>query len=399
MRHTCSFQISSLPNISSFHRKLPSSDCSTNNKKKKPGYSIDYTVTAKLGKKFKASSSFDVDAVPIPSKIINRWYRPREFPVKKDANLFGGVSVDGRVVMGAMLNSCVVGRGENIELFLACRNDSTTPIRCVRIEIIEYRQCSFGQDPRKQGKYDVLKAVQSLSLPSSCNAQDKESVGKNSKDVLCKQVYKELKRRRDPILVTIPKDSRDTYKGSLIHIWHCVKITYELKCRQRSNDVVAFMPIKIGRVPDAFHVPMPAPSVFDIESVGDNSSVNSYRTINSAALTTCSIPLSTVAPLRWDDSSDVSSSKSNSPETNYKLPIPLTKQVSMGSVSTRSFSPSVNSTIFEESEFVAHDEGPMSIACLRNLASPSSIGNRSRSSFRRNKPPPRYVSSSVPVEV
>jgi len=263
----------SLPFSLKLPRTLPASD-SLKASKGRGGFKIEYKLIVSMGSQYKREMVVDVLSAPLRSIQTPRWVMPTEYPMK---SLGGGKASNGKIVMGAMIKNHAVGRGDNVELFLACRNNSAIDIGCVEVQIVEYMRWSMGKGKGTNDTYSVLKSVKSLSLPSNCKAQSRKKAGQQRRQVLQKQVCEELRRRCDPVLITIPNTARNTYQGKLVHVWHCVKISYMTKSMNNRN-IIATVPIQVGRMPESIESPSVAPSHFDLVSVPMSSASSRQAT-------------------------------------------------------------------------------------------------------------------------
>ena len=222
-------------------KSLPSSDSHPTLTRKKVGYSIQYRMTAKMGKLYR-ELYFDVNSAPLRPERIPCLIRPTQHRIQSM-----GMKEEGQVVLGAMVRNSIVGRGRNIELILACRNDSAVNIRCVEIQIIEYLRWTLGPKPETTDVSKALKTIKSVELPSSCRARFRSEVGKRPSSALYREIHEELRSRREPILIRVPDTARDTYRGQLVNVWHCLKISF--LTRSLSTNATAVVPIQIGSPP------------------------------------------------------------------------------------------------------------------------------------------------------
>ena len=196
-------------------------------------------MTAKMGKLYK-ELYFPVKASPI-TEITPCLIRPTVHQIHSM-----GFSTEGRVVLGAMVKNSSVGRGENIELSIACRNDSACNIKYVEIEIVEYLSWNLGKTDR-QDSSQTLKSIKSVALPSTTKAISRKEIGRRSIGTLFKEIHSELRAQQQPVLVSVPVTARDSYQGRLVNVWHCVKVTFAT--RSVSNNAVAIIPIRVGTAP------------------------------------------------------------------------------------------------------------------------------------------------------
>jgi len=224
-------------------RSLPASDRHPNDKSK-VGYHIQYRMTAKIGKEGKIHKEvyFPVKSAPLPPERTPCLIRPTTHRINSI-----GVKDEGRVVLGAMVNNSSVGRDENIELFLACRNDSSVNIRTVQIDIVEFLRWQLSPSETKDSS-KILHTIKSVALPSTTKARPRGQKGQRRTADMYREIHSELRSRQDPILISVPMTAKDTYRGKLVHVWHCIKVTFVT--RSVSNNATAIVPIKIGHAPD-----------------------------------------------------------------------------------------------------------------------------------------------------
>lgn len=342
--------------------KLPSSQRSPGSPFKE-GYEISYRLVVKMGRSYTKELPFIVRSAPMDELQAPRWILPKEFPMKDN----------GKIVIGAMIQNPLVGRGDNVRIFIACRNDSMTSVKYVEIEIVQFIRYTLGLKQDTKDKYKILKSIKSLSLPPSCKAQScGPPVGQQSQGALHKFVMKELQRHRDPIEITIPTIAQESFDGTLIKIWHCIKVRFVTGTVRKDDNLIATIPIQIGRTPVRYSTPMSVttPIRCDVATTTTSSLMSSQQRTTS---------ISNDSVIGSDGSGDINQPHNNDNNNNNKKrdslrlyhprrkPLPLHRNDS--SISDEGISP-------KRSESPFGDDVSSMTRSVRSLSSPTS---RSRS--------------------
>jgi len=282
-------------------RTLPSSLNLGKNRDRNGRFEIAYNLKVKMGREYTHDMPFNVKAAPLPSSTKSQWSLPTQYRMNP---VIGPAGSSGNIVVGAMVQNHSVGRGDNLAIFLACRNDSGIDIKCIEIQIVEYVRWTLGKIQDTKDTYSVLKSVKSLALPSSCKPCSNSEIGKRSPKALNRYCLEELKRRHEPVFITVPTTARDSYRGKMVHVWHCVKITFMTRS-MANKDIVTTVPIRVGemsRTTQRSNDVSVAPSNFDLASVAV-SSRSGTRSVRSKVSTGSAIRNSPVTVSSSDSDS------------------------------------------------------------------------------------------------
>jgi hypothetical protein len=136
----------------------------------------------------------------------------------------------GFLSIGACVENSFMGRGQELKVSLACKNESSVNVDRVRVklvELIEYK----AQDEKNTFKNELVD-MKDIDLPGLVKYRSKDNARKmkqqfsKTKDSTYQQILADLTARQNQFQITIPESTRDTYDGDLISISHYLKITY-----------------------------------------------------------------------------------------------------------------------------------------------------------------------------
>jgi hypothetical protein len=201
----------------------------------------------KLGKRYVLINSAPLPNERVPAMILPKSHRVESFGLNK-----------GTLSFGAKIMDAHCGRGVNLEIFLASRNDATVSIHRVQVHLVEEIRYSArgisGLERRSIVEfYDV-------DLPGIVrDKQSKDHVRQHSQRGVSADIegiYQDLESRVNKIVMSVPLSSLDSYGGALIKVDHFLEITLITKALV-SNPFVR-IPIQIG-IPPMEQPPTQAP--------------------------------------------------------------------------------------------------------------------------------------------
>lgn len=117
---------------------------------------VSYHVTAMFGKVQK-DRPFRMASKALPNTMVPCFIEPCTMPIKNFIR-----TTIGSVTLGAMVRDAHVGRGRNVELSVACCNDSTVDIQQVDVKLTQI--VTMIHDTTKSCKKNLLH-IQNIDLP------------------------------------------------------------------------------------------------------------------------------------------------------------------------------------------------------------------------------------------
>jgi hypothetical protein len=193
----------------------------------------------KLGERYVTIASAPLPNERVPALILPKSYRVESFGLNK-----------GSLSVGAKVLDAHVGRGLNLEIFLASRNDATVSIHRVQVCLIE--EATFSAKGHSNSARCIIAELSDVDLPGIVRGkQSRDHVrqhmrgGGGSTDM--EGIYQDLESRSNKISMPVPLTSRDSYSGALIKVDHFLEITLFTKALV-SNPSIR-IPIQIGFPP------------------------------------------------------------------------------------------------------------------------------------------------------
>jgi Arrestin (or S-antigen), N-terminal domain/Arrestin (or S-antigen), C-terminal domain len=257
--------------------------------KAKYRFRIQYCLLATLegrssGKSLKKETIFEVRSAPLPNEKVPRMVEPTSFKLSSM-----GMFDAGRVTLGANIPDSRVGRGEDLEIHLACRNISRFNIRNVSVtlcETMQWRTCPGGESRTAKRMLGTIKDVDRDSIAK--RRASRKSVRKSKKDLRIletsfAEISEDLASGRGKIKVQIPTWSRDSYQGELLEIQHSLQI--EIRTSSLTSIPVTSIPIRIGTPPSCSG---PRPTV--LNAAGAQPAPSSTSSDDSSSLETSHDP-------------------------------------------------------------------------------------------------------------
>ena len=159
----------------------------------------------------------------------------------------------GTISIAAKVLDAQVGRGTNLQIFLACCNDAMSNIHKVEVALMEKVHWQAHTHSRHERR--AMVTSNDVDLPGILRGKrDKHLVreqtrqGGISRDEL-RFLYQELESPRNKVTLKVPNECRDSYKGAMIQTSHYLQITIYTKSMVSSNPRVR-VPLQIGYPPD-----------------------------------------------------------------------------------------------------------------------------------------------------
>jgi hypothetical protein len=198
-----------------------------------------------------AKRYFNVAATPLPDELVPAFVTPKAFRVES----FG--MNRGTLVIGARVINVHVGRGADLMIYLACRNDATASIYRVEIEVVE-KLAWYGDRHHSNSITRTIAKLRDVDLPGIVRGKkDKQHVKEQIRRGEVQPgelpgLHDELLSNENMVALNIPAGCRDTYSGSLIKINHYLKITMHTKSRVSNPSVE--IPLRIGFPPQVLQL-------------------------------------------------------------------------------------------------------------------------------------------------
>jgi hypothetical protein len=159
----------------------------------------------------------------------------------------------GTISIAAKVLDAQVGRGTNLQIFLACCNDAMSNIHKVEVALMEKVHWQAGMESRHESR--TMFTSKDVDLPGILRGKrDKHLVreqtrqGGISRDEL-RFLYQELESPRNKVTLKVPNECRDSYKGAVIQTSHYLQITTYTKSMVSSNPRVQ-VALQIGYPPN-----------------------------------------------------------------------------------------------------------------------------------------------------
>ena len=160
----------------------------------------------------------------------------------------------GRVYVAASLTDTHVGRGDTLDLFLACRNDSTTEIQRVSAKIIEHAYWGTSSSSMKHDQATTLLELPDIDLPGlskqKCSKARITGTDYYEKRFQAEQyriLLDALQQPGNAVRLQIPAHARDSYAGQLLKVVHYLEV--RLQTPRRITNPAVRVPLRIGSPP------------------------------------------------------------------------------------------------------------------------------------------------------
>ncbi len=203
----------------------------------KAGFKIHYEIRTQL-KKQSYRRPFFLEAVPLATNKKPFAWGPSSFEV------WSGLMKRGSLHLSVNMTNTHVGRGEQLDLSLACRNHSHFDIERVEIQLLE--QMHWKTDSQCRPLVTILDAdLPGLHKRKAIEAQVvyKERFTNVSPDR--QGISNNLRSGENMLRLTVPEHSLDSYEGELVKISHFLEVKLVTKVHSYS----ARIPIRIGSSP------------------------------------------------------------------------------------------------------------------------------------------------------
>jgi len=218
--------------------------------------SIDYKVSVKLRSSSERKSLATEKPLVLASASLRNVLVPCLLEPKTETiqSKAGIRLTKGSVTFGASVSDTQIGRGQDLNVAIACCNDSNVDIQNVSVKLIEliaYRQ----NDSTEFTEHTLtLNQLEDVSLPGIDKAratweEQRKYGGTDLHIVNYEEIYNYLDSSNDHrIQLNIPMTTRDTYNGKLFQVRHFVKI--KLHTPTMVGNPKMKIPLYIGYAPE-----------------------------------------------------------------------------------------------------------------------------------------------------
>ena len=222
------------------------------------GCRIDYIVKARLSRpgllKFDATTANNIVVLgaPLHPTATPTFIQPAIVPV----NVCCCIG-KGKMTIGATTSNNSVGRGQEIEVKVACLNESSESIQFVDIALVQQvRYTARGRDGTKHGHSHAVLAKVRVD-PSSIAGTDKLEEGAVADASPLAKIYEQLSAAGGRVNLTCSPEALDTYNGSLIDCNHTLAVTMTTPGCCVTNPAIKTA-IRVGTAPSTTEVTVPA---------------------------------------------------------------------------------------------------------------------------------------------
>lgn len=212
-------------------------------------FRIEYNLKLKSGGqgKFPNKRTLDVASSSRADEAVPCLLQPK--PIIPAAL---GIEGKGPVFLGAHVKDTNVLRGQELQVSLACRNESTLRIDRAVVSLEEeyyYTTKSFGG----HGELTIFEREDLKRLPG-IRVVGLHSSEVDTKDVdeetIARRMFKDLKAKGNIITLRIPETSKESYSGLILQISHYLKFSLFTKTEEEAYPSI-IIPIHIGSEPPA----------------------------------------------------------------------------------------------------------------------------------------------------
>jgi hypothetical protein len=194
--------------------------------------------------KFPNKRSFLLVSAPLDNEPVPCVMQPSPISIDKL-----GIVGKGKLCLGARVDDTHIGRGQTLDIYLACRNLATCDIVRVEVKLVEEYQWT-ARSWNWDGKCTLvdtrnvnLPGLKRPAIPRAQVDEMNESKGE-MEETIARQINRDLHSIENNLALTIPDHARDTFIGSVIKITHYVKLT--LFTMSTVSHPSTRIPIKIG---------------------------------------------------------------------------------------------------------------------------------------------------------
>lgn len=208
------------------------------------GCLVEYSLCASV-RKFQSSCKFDVTSSPMSDIRVPCFMEPTTENIRSM-----GVKPCGSITFGAGVNDTHIGRGNVMELSLACRNNSTASIEHIDVKLVELIRWKVRS--RSEQTKTILLNVTDLNLPGLSKAKmdrsqvrdsQRQGVDVNSRNY--EAIYESLRSSENHVRLEIPTTAQDTYAGRIVTVSHYVKVY--INTTRFVGNLSTKIPIQVGK--------------------------------------------------------------------------------------------------------------------------------------------------------
>ena len=206
---------------------------------------VKYKIKVNLGNQ-RIERPFSVTTKPVDDVRVPCFCEPKTMSIKAL-----GVRVVGHVTFGVSIKDTTVGRGDVLEVAVACKNFSSVDLKLELkvVEIVDFEAHPAGQSV----SHSVKNTLFSREYPDMPNLSKSIAPVKDLRQSTTlhqenyREIYNELLEHRNGVEIMVPKHARTSYKGTLIQVSHYVKV--KLMSQKMVDNVELKVPLFIGNPP------------------------------------------------------------------------------------------------------------------------------------------------------
>eukprot|EP00977_Amphora_coffeiformis_P016705 scaffold5237_cov179-Amphora_coffeaeformis.AAC.18 len=206
-------------------------------------YRIQYKLRARVAGKAKKETYLRIQSQPLPDERVPCIIQPTNYALSS-LRLVNR----GRILLAARVEDTHVGRGEHIALHLACHNDSTAELQRVKISLVEELYwTATSTSAARLHRSRTLFCLRDVTVPgldkSVKTREHVRSLTANQEESF-HQLYTELMSGRNKVLIKLPTQMRDTYRGRIVKVIHHLVI--DMKTEKTVTNPSVSIPLRIG---------------------------------------------------------------------------------------------------------------------------------------------------------
>ncbi|GKY93700.1 hypothetical protein MPSEU_000337200 [Mayamaea pseudoterrestris] len=248
------------------------------------GMRIEYTLVAEMGTlcetiNFQCQSTLVPTTRPVPCLFPAKSFCIRTLCVQR-----------GQVTVTASIDNTLIGRGQALPISIALVNDSTVPILEVSVKLLEhvYWKLEDNGRIREETTTIVLDTARMEGLPAQLAKKRRRGGRQTSSAVHSADELRGLNNSLSPassrLTLTVPASARDSHQGTLLRVWHTVRI--KLLTPSMTNNVYVSLWVKIASrpgcsPPTTFHDCVP--NLSPVSSQGSSALNDSYESTSDSS--------------------------------------------------------------------------------------------------------------------
>ena len=221
---------------------------------------VRYQLRARLGEITTTTQTLTIVGATLSSKRYPCILHPKIYPLHLSP------CRSGYLILAARVENSHVGKGGDLHLSLSCRNRSVHWIDTVDVRLLEMVQWhTSGTNPTCDNSdtaqshpplhpnqttvvlasYSnlILGGLQTTAIGN--NLQHNPSLHCKVDAVTQAQMHNDLMNENNTVSIRLPPWARDSYKGKLVTVSHCIQIDWVVKNRSAPRNLQVEIPIQV----------------------------------------------------------------------------------------------------------------------------------------------------------